>query len=200
MLDSLKRHCERLAAKHLDCENVVDTYVFANVSKSLIFLLFQVWFFVHPFISAYSCVNHNPGVQRAPFLKFRFQPTPPVFDTWNVGQFLIESVKKSHPPLNQSDANPKSNATWSSSYPRASWSLLLFYTFSSHKSIIFSLLWLPFVMTLALILRRRIEKHSKAKLILWGNGKDSNTLYWRKKRLVNMTSVPPWRKGRDLKF
>lgn len=137
MLDSLKRHCERLAAKHLDCENVVDTYVFANVSKSLIFLLFQVWFFVHPFISAYSCVNHNPGVQRAPFLKFRFQPTPPVFDTWNVRQFLIESVKKSHPPLNQSDANPKSNATWSSSYPRASWSLLLFYTFSSHKLIIF---------------------------------------------------------------
>ena len=182
MLDSLKRHCECLAAKHLDCENVVDTYVFANVSKSLIFLLFEVWFFVHPFISAYSCVNHNPGVQRAPFLKFRFQPTPPVFDTWNVGQFLIESVKKSH-PLSTNQMQIQNQRPWSSSYPRASWSLLLFYTFSSHKLIIFSFLWLPFVMTLALILRRRIEKHSKAKLRLWGNGNDSNTLYWRKNNI-----------------
>ena len=32
MLDSLKRHCERLSAGHLDCENVVDTYVYAKVS------------------------------------------------------------------------------------------------------------------------------------------------------------------------
>ena len=32
MLDSLKRHCERLAAGNLDCENVVDTYVYAKVS------------------------------------------------------------------------------------------------------------------------------------------------------------------------
>ncbi|XP_058948817.2 ankyrin repeat and BTB/POZ domain-containing protein 3-like isoform X3 [Pocillopora verrucosa] len=34
MLDSLKRHCERFAAKHLDCENVVDTYVFANLCEA----------------------------------------------------------------------------------------------------------------------------------------------------------------------
>ena len=33
MLDSLKRHCERLAAGHLDCENVVDTCAYAKVSK-----------------------------------------------------------------------------------------------------------------------------------------------------------------------
>lgn len=32
MLDSLKRHCERLAAGHLDCENVVDTCAYAKVS------------------------------------------------------------------------------------------------------------------------------------------------------------------------
>lgn len=32
MLDSLKRHCERLAADHLDCENVMDTYSYAKVS------------------------------------------------------------------------------------------------------------------------------------------------------------------------
>ena len=32
MLDSLKRHCERLAAGHLDCENVLDTYAYAKVS------------------------------------------------------------------------------------------------------------------------------------------------------------------------
>ena len=32
MLDSLKRHCERLAASHLDCENVLDTYSYAKVS------------------------------------------------------------------------------------------------------------------------------------------------------------------------
>lgn len=32
MLDSLKRNCERLAAGHLDCENVLDTYAYAKVS------------------------------------------------------------------------------------------------------------------------------------------------------------------------
>jgi len=31
MLDSLKRHCERLAADHLDCENVMDTYAYAKL-------------------------------------------------------------------------------------------------------------------------------------------------------------------------
>lgn len=30
MLDSLKRHCERLAAGNLDCENVLDTYAYAK--------------------------------------------------------------------------------------------------------------------------------------------------------------------------
>lgn len=33
MLDPLKRHCERLSADHLDCENVMDTYSFAKVRK-----------------------------------------------------------------------------------------------------------------------------------------------------------------------
>ena len=33
MLDALKRHCERLAADHLYCENVMDTYANARVSK-----------------------------------------------------------------------------------------------------------------------------------------------------------------------
>ena len=32
MLDALKRHCERLAADHLYCENVMDTYANARVS------------------------------------------------------------------------------------------------------------------------------------------------------------------------
>lgn len=34
MLDSLKRHCEHFAAKHLDCENVVDTNVFARLCEA----------------------------------------------------------------------------------------------------------------------------------------------------------------------
>ncbi|KAJ7384423.1 Ankyrin repeat and BTB/POZ domain-containing protein 2 [Desmophyllum pertusum] len=47
MLESLKRHCERLAADHLDCENVVDTYVYARVSiTSFVFLLFLCLFTV----------------------------------------------------------------------------------------------------------------------------------------------------------
>ena len=33
MLDSLKRLCERLAAGHLDCESVMDTYAYAGVSR-----------------------------------------------------------------------------------------------------------------------------------------------------------------------
>ncbi len=39
MLDSLKRHCERLAADHLDCENVADTYACAKVSITLVHLV-----------------------------------------------------------------------------------------------------------------------------------------------------------------
>ena len=35
MLDSLKRRCERLAADHLDCDNVLDTYTFAKVKDCL---------------------------------------------------------------------------------------------------------------------------------------------------------------------
>ena len=35
MLDSLKRRCERLAADHLVCETVLDTYTFAKVSDYL---------------------------------------------------------------------------------------------------------------------------------------------------------------------
>ena len=139
--------------------------------------------FIHSFLLTVASTTTRESKGAISQIQISTHPTPPTFDTWNVGQFLIESLKKSHPPLSQSDANPKSDATWSSGYPRASWSLLLFYTFSSHKLIIFSLLWLPFVMTLALILRRRIEKYSKAKLRLWGNGKDSNTLYWRKNNI-----------------
>lgn len=42
MLDSLKRRCERLAADHLDCDNVLDTYTFAKVKD---------YFRLHDFVS-----------------------------------------------------------------------------------------------------------------------------------------------------
>ena len=134
----------------------------------------------------------QPGSPKGAISQIQISTHPT--STWHLTRRAIFNwvCKEITPPSHQSDANPKSNATWSSSYPRASWSLLLFYTFSSHKLIIFSLLWLPFVMTLALILRRRIEKHSKAKLRLWGNGKDSNTLYCRKNNISKEITVNVW--------
>lgn len=63
MLDSLKRHCERLAADHLDCENVVDTYAYAKVS-SFIYLPVYCYYvailkehvYINPTVSNISAV------------------------------------------------------------------------------------------------------------------------------------------------
>lgn len=55
MLDSLKRHCERLAAGHLDCENVVDTYVYAKVSLYIYSVLVRYCRFLR------SSVIKNPS-------------------------------------------------------------------------------------------------------------------------------------------